>query len=95
MINKTRDGLNSTQYTSFRGNSTWFTPVKTLAYSNSKSKFELTTKKQSIDIINDSSNDYTSIAKTKHNEISRSNSSNVNHKENLLSVNKSFVNNEK
>ena len=94
MINKLRDGLNSTNYTTFRGNSTCFTPVKTLAYSNSKTKFELNIKKQSMDIVNDSTNDYSSTTKIKNNEIIRSNSSNVNHKENLLSVNKSFVNND-
>lgn len=93
MKNKLKDVLTSTHYTSFRASSTSFTPIKTLENSKSKPKFELSNKKNSIEIINENPNKLSSNVTNNRAEISRSNSSNVNQKEGLFSLNnKSFVN---
>ena len=95
MINKGKDGLMSTHYSSFRASSNSFTPVKTLTNSKSKPKFDMNSKKNSIEMANESQSKYSLNMNQTKNEIIRSNSSQINHKENLLSSNnRSFVNND-
>ena len=93
IINKLRDGLISTQYSSFRGNNSNLTPLKTLGNSKSKPKFDL--NKKSLDASNDNNENIFSNKYKNIEEIGRSSSSFINHKDNLLILyNKNLINND-